>query len=236
MSMTASKQRSSAAAHLREIGDRIPLGFQHYSKERKMVFFDKTLFVAFVSCCALALQSVSWAAGPEEGAQPANPVVVMKTSEGVIRIELWPGKAPATVKNFLQYVDEGFYNGTIFHRVMDGFMIQGGGFTPEMTQKPAHAAVKNEASADLKNDLGTVAMARTNVVDSATAQFFINVADNSFLNHRDNSPSGFGYAVFGKVVGGMDVVNKIKAVSTANSGQFQNVPVKPVIIESIARE
>jgi len=221
---------------LREIGDRRPPGIQHYSKERMMVFLGKTLFVAFVSWCAVALQSVSLAAGPDESAQPANPVVVMKTSEGVVRIELWPGKAPATVKNFLQYVDEGFYNGTIFHRVMDGFMIQGGGFTPDMAQKPTHASVKNEASSDVKNDIGTIAMARTNVVDSATAQFFINVADNSFLNHRDNSPSGFGYAVFGKVVGGMDVVDKIKAVATANSGQFQNVPVKPVIIESITRE
>jgi cyclophilin family peptidyl-prolyl cis-trans isomerase len=199
-----------------------------------MIFLGKTLFVAFVSWCAL--QSVSWAAGPEESAKPANPVVVMKTSEGVIRVELWPDKAPATVKNFLQYVDEGFYNGTIFHRVIDGFMIQGGGFTPDMKQKPTRDPVKNEASADSKNDNGTIAMARTNVVDSATAQFFINVSDNAFLNHRDNSPSGFGYAVFGKVVGGMDVVNKIKGVATANSGQFQNVPVKPVIMESITRE
>ncbi len=201
-----------------------------------MIYFDKTLCVALVSLCALALQSISWAAGPEENAKSANPVVLMKTSEGLIRIELWPGKAPETVKNFLQYVDEGFYNGTIFHRVIDGFMIQGGGFTPDMTQKPAHAPVKNEASAELKNDLGTLAMARTGVVDSATAQFFINVADNSFLNHKDNSPAGFGYAVFGKVVGGMDVVDKIKSVETANSGQFQNVPVKPVIIESVTRE
>ena len=184
-----------------------------------MIFFGKALFVAFVSWCAL--HSISWAAGPEEGGQSANPVVVMKTSEGVIRIELWPDKAPATVKNFLQYVDEGFYNGTIFHRVIDGFMIQGGGFIPDMTQKPAHAPVKNEASADLKNDTGTIAMARTNVVDSATAQFFINVADNAFLNHRDNSPGGFGYAVFGKVVSGMDVVNKIKGVATQTPGSFR---------------
>jgi cyclophilin family peptidyl-prolyl cis-trans isomerase len=201
-----------------------------------MIFLGKTFFLAFVSCCALGWQSVSWAAGPEEGAPVANPVVVVKTSEGAVRIELWPRKAPETVKNFLQYVDEGFYNGTIFHRVIDGFMIQGGGFTSDMKQKATHTPIKNEASADLKNDNGTIAMARTNVVDSATCQFFINVADNVFLNHRDNSPSGFGYAVFGKVVSGMDVVNKIKGVATANSGQFQNVPVKPVVIESIVRE
>ncbi|MGA2403799.1 MAG: peptidylprolyl isomerase [Syntrophobacteraceae bacterium] len=182
------------------------------------------------------LQSLSWAADTEEKAQPANPVVLMKTSEGPIRIELWPGKAPETVKNFLAYVDEGFYDGTIFHRVIDGFMIQGGGFTPQMKQKPAHAPVKNEASEELKNDHGTIAMARTMVVDSATAQFFINVVDNANLNHRDNSPAGFGYAVFGKVIDGMDVVDKIKGVATTNSGPFQNVPAKPVIIESVKRE
>jgi cyclophilin family peptidyl-prolyl cis-trans isomerase len=201
-----------------------------------MIYFDKTLLMVFISLGALALQGVCWAVGPEESAKPANPVVVMNTSEGLIRIELWPAKAPATVKNFLQYVDEGFYNGTIFHRVIDGFMIQGGGFTPDMSQKPAHSPVKNEASADLKNDRGTIAMARTNVVDSATAQFFINVADNAFLNHRDNSASGFGYAVFGKVVSGMDVVDKIKGIATKRSGHFDDVPAKPVIIESVKLE
>lgn len=200
-----------------------------------MVYFDKTLFVAFISWFALALHGSAWAAGPE-GAQSANPVVSLKTSEGLIRIELWPSKAPETVKNFLAYVDEGFYDGTIFHRVIDGFMIQGGGFKADMSQKPTHAPVKNEASAELKNVTGTIAMARTMVVDSATSQFFINVADNSSLDHRNDSPSGFGYAVFGKVIGGMDVVDKIKGVATSNSGQYQNVPVKPVIIESVKRE
>ena len=197
-----------------------------------MVYFGNTLLVVFVLCSALALQGLSLAAGPEEESQPANPVVSMKTSEGLIQIELWPAKAPDTVKNFLAYVDEGFYDGTIFHRVIDGFMIQGGGFTQDMKQKPTHAPVKNEAAAELKNDRGTIAMARTQVVDSATAQFFISVADNAFLNHRDNSPAGFGYAVFGKVIGGMDVVDKIKSVKTAS----QDVPVKPVIIESVKRD
>lgn len=200
-----------------------------------MVYLGKTLLLAFISWCALALQGFSVAAA-DETAQPANPVVTMKTSEGVVRIELWPEKAPATVKNFLQYVDEGFYDGTIFHRVIDDFMIQGGGFTAEMVQKPTHGPVKNEASADVKNDRGTVAMARTMVVDSATAQFFVNVADNSFLNHRDNSQNGFGYAVFGKVVGGMDVVDKIRRAPTHTVGQFQDVPVKAVVIESIKKE
>ena len=201
-----------------------------------MAYLKYTILLVLVSCCSMILQTFSSAAGAEENARPANPVVLMKTSLGPIRIELWPGKAPETVKNFLQYADEGFYDGTIFHRVMDNFMIQGGGFTPDMQQKPTHAPIKNEADAELKNDRGTVAMARTMVVDSATSQFFINVVDNMSLNHRDNSPAGFGYAVFGKVIDGMDVVDKIKSVATSNSGQFQNVPVRPVVIESLKRE
>ncbi|SPF51486.1 peptidyl-prolyl cis-trans isomerase precursor (PPIase) (Rotamase) [Syntrophobacter sp. SbD1] len=172
----------------------------------------------------------------EEKATPANPVVLMKTSLGQVKIELWADKAPETVKNFLHYVDEGFFDGTIFHRVIESFMIQGGGFTEDMKQKPTNAPIKNEASAELKNDRGTIAMARTMIVDSATAQFFINVVDNASLNHRDKSQSGFGYAVFGKVVDGMDVVDKIKSVATTNSGPFQDVPAKPVVIESVKRE
>ncbi len=201
-----------------------------------MVYFFNTLLIVLISCSALAVQGLSWAADTAEKAQSANPAVSMKTSEGLIRIELWPDKAPETVKNFLQYVDEGFYDGTIFHRTMDNFMIQGGGFTTDMKQKPTHAPIKNEAGAELKNDRGTIAMARTMVVDSATAQFFINVVDNPSLNHRDNSAAGFGYAVFGRVIDGMDVVDKIKGVATSNSGRFQNVPVKPVVIESVKLE
>ena len=201
-----------------------------------MTYLKYTFLLVLISCCSMILQSFASAAGPGENAQAANPVVLMKTSLGTIRIELWPGKAPETVKNFLQYVDEGFYDGTTFHRVISNFMIQGGGFTQEMRQKPTHAPVKNEAAAELKNDRGTISMARTSVVDSATSQFFINVVDNASLNHTDNSSSGFGYAVFGKVIDGMDVVDKIKNVATSNSGQFQNVPVKPVVIESLKRE
>lgn len=175
-------------------------------------------------------------AGEEKMNKPENPVVLIDTSEGSIRVELWPDKAPITVKNFLDYVKEGFYNGTIFHRVIDGFMIQGGGFTPDMNQKEPHDPIKNEASAELKNERGTIAMARTGIVDSATCQFFINLKDNESLNHRDNTPAGFGYAVFGKVVGGMDVVDKIAKVATTEVGPFQNVPSTPVVIKSVKLE
>jgi len=200
-----------------------------------MIYLCKALFIVLISS-ALISQGLSWAADTEEKTKPSNPVVLMNTSLGQIKIELWADKAPGTVKNFLQYVDEGFYDGTIFHRVIENFMIQGGGFTPDMKQKPTHPPIKNEATAELKNDRGTIAMARTMVVDSATAQFFINVVDNVSLNHRTDSPSDFGYAVFGKVVDGMDVVDKIKSVATTNSGQFQNMPAKPVVIESVKRE
>ncbi len=163
-------------------------------------------------------------------AERSNPLVKLETSLGEITLELYPDKAPATVANFLQYVKDGFYDGTIFHRVIPTFMIQGGGFDAQMTQKPTKAPVKNEADNGLKNEAYTVAMARTNIPDSATAQFFINVADNQFLNHTAKTPQGWGYAVFGKVIKGQDVVDKIKAVPTANMGMHQNVPVTPVTI------
>lgn len=174
-------------------------------------------------------------AAEEKGKTPVNPVVVIKTSLGEIRVELFEDKAPATVKNFLRYADEKFYDGTVFHRVIDDFMIQGGGFGPDMRKKDTHEPIKNEASAELKNDRGTIAMARTNIVDSATSQFFINVKDNAFLNHKDNTPQGFGYAVFGKVIEGMDVVDKIKKVETTTMGSYQNVPKNPVVIVSVTR-
>jgi len=174
------------------------------------------------------------AKSPAPGASAAKaPRVLMKTSLGEITIELYPDKAPITVKNFLDYVDAKFYDGTIFHRVIPGFMNQGGGFTADMQQKPTRAPIKNEAGNGLKNTVGTVAMARTGVVDSATAQFFINTADNAFLDHRDETAPGFGYAVFAKVVNGIDVVKKIAAVPTANKGGLQNVPVTAIVIESV---
>ena len=166
---------------------------------------------------------------------PANPVVTIETSEGTVKAELFADKAPVTVKNFLRYADERFYDYTVFHRVIDGFMIQGGGFDPDMKQKPTHPPIVNEAGNGLKNLRGTLAMARTSVVDSATAQFFINVADNNPLDHRSTSPDGFGYAVFGRVTEGMDVVDKIKKVRTTTVAGMKDVPEKPVIIRSIRR-
>ncbi|HEY7167703.1 MAG TPA: peptidylprolyl isomerase [Candidatus Binatia bacterium] len=168
-----------------------------------------------------------------QATETKNPVVSMSTSMGEIRIELDSAKAPITTQNFLDYVDEGFYNGLIFHRVIPGFMIQGGGFDPQMKQKKARAPIKNEAANGLKNELGTIAMARTSVVDSATAQFFINVKDNDFLNHRNTSTEGFGYAVFGRVVAGLDVVQKIEKVPTAQRAGHQDVPAEAVVIDSV---
>ena len=159
-----------------------------------------------------------------------NPMVIMSTSLGDIKMELYQDKAPITVQNFLSYVNDGFFDGTIFHRVIPNFMVQGGGFTQDMQQKPTKAPIKNEADNGLKNDVGTIAMARTGVVDSATSQFFINQADNDFLNHGSRD---FGYAVFGKVVEGMDVVNKIAGVKTGRLGPFQDVPLEPVLINSV---
>jgi peptidyl-prolyl cis-trans isomerase A (cyclophilin A) len=160
-------------------------------------------------------------------------MVVLETSKGDITIELYPDDAPITVENFLQYVDDGFFDGTIFHRVIPNFMIQGGGFTEDMNQKPTREPIKNEARNGLKNERGSIAMARTSVVDSATAQFFINHADNEFLN---NSARDFGYAVFGKVVGGMEVVDAIAAVETGRHGPHDDVPREPVVIRSAKRK
>jgi peptidyl-prolyl cis-trans isomerase B (cyclophilin B) len=158
-------------------------------------------------------------------------MVKLHTSVGTITLELDSEKAPQTVRNFLDYVAAGHYDNTIFHRVIDGFMIQGGGFEAGMKQKPAREPIKNEADNGLKNDAGTIAMARTSDPHSATAQFFINVADNAFLNYTAASPSGWGYCVFGKVVEGMDVVDKIRIVTTGSKGFHQDVPVEDVIIK-----
>ncbi len=190
------------------------------------------------SCAVAALVLAGLLIGPlmaQTEKKESRPVVILETSEGTIKVELWSDKAPKTVENFLAYVDDKFYDGTIFHRVIDGFMVQGGGFTADMRQKPTKPPVVNEARADVPNARGTLAMARTNVVDSATAQFFINVVDNAFLNHTSKTPQGFGYCVFGKVVEGMDVVDKIKSVRTGNAGPFQNVPAKPIVILTARR-
>ena len=163
-----------------------------------------------------------------------HPRVKVDTNLGSFVLELYPEKAPKTVDNFLRYVRDGFYDGTIFHRVIDGFMIQGGGFTPDYQRKPTRAPIPNEADNGLKNVRGTIAMARTMDPHSATAQFFINVKDNPFLDHTSPTPRGWGYAVFGKVVEGMDVVDKIKSVDTGPGGPFpKDAPREPVIIEKM---
>lgn len=159
-------------------------------------------------------------------------MVKLHTNFGTITLDLDAEKAPITVENFLQYVKDGFYNNTVFHRVIDGFMIQGGGFEPGMNQKPTKAEIKNEADNGLKNEKYTVAMARTPNPHSASSQFFINIADNSFLNFTNPTQQGWGYCVFGKVVEGMDVVDQIRKVKTGNKGGHQDVPVDDVIIES----
>jgi peptidyl-prolyl cis-trans isomerase A (cyclophilin A)/peptidyl-prolyl cis-trans isomerase B (cyclophilin B) len=188
-----------------------------------MMQYSRRRFVHLVAALSIAgaVHSVSAADAPH---------VALKTSMGEIVLELYPEKAPKTVANFLQYVKSKQYNGTIFHRVIDNFMIQGGGFDKDMQQKPTGAPVENEANNGLRNEAGSVAMARTSNPHSATAQFFINVKDNGFLDYPGQD--GWGYTVFGKIIKGMDVVNKIRTVETTNSGMHQNVPVKPVVIES----
>ena len=167
---------------------------------------------------------------PSSTQQGKSSMVKLHTNHGIITIELNAEKAPATVQNFLDYVNDGFYNGTIFHRVIDGFMIQGGGFESGMKQKSVKAAIQNEAANGLKNDNYTVAMARTGDPHSATAQFFINVKDNDFLNYTAPNQQGYGYCVFGKVVEGMDVVDKMRKVKTGNRSGFQDVPLEDVVI------
>lgn len=187
-----------------------------------------------VVAVAFALGLGAGAAGAEEKAAAKNPVVTIKTSMGTIKAELNADKAPISTQNFVEYAKAGFYDGTIFHRVIPNFMIQGGGMDAELNPKPGQRGpIKNEAANGLKNKRGTLAMARTSAPDSATAQFFINVKDNGFLDHRNKTPQGYGYAVFGKVTEGMDVVDKIKEVSTGNRGMYQDVPVDTVTIESV---
>jgi len=199
--------------------------------------FSATLFIGaimlVISVCGASepgKQTVSTAPAP---GQPANPRVLIETSKGNITVELFPGNAPQSVGNFINYVKTGFYDGLIFHRVIPGFMIQGGGMTPDMTEKPKNAPIRNEADNGLKNLRGTLAMARMAAPDSASSQFFINVADNGFLDHRGTSYETWGYAVFGQVVDGMDVVDAIVAVPRGDRGPYQDVPVEPVVMKHV---
>lgn len=184
--------------------------------------------IALVAAC---LGLVGLAGAQEKEA----PMVKLVTSAGDITLELYPDKAPATVENFLLYVDDGFYTGTVFHRVIRNFMIQGGGFGADLSRKQTHAPIKNEAANALKNDRGTIAMARTSVPDSATSQFFINTVDNASLNFRDPSPMGIGYCVFGRVVEGMDIVDAIQGVATGRRAGMGDVPVEDVVIKEAVR-
>ncbi|QBZ82943.1 Peptidyl-prolyl cis-trans isomerase cyp18 [Hydrogenovibrio crunogenus] len=187
---------------------------------RRLAFI--TLFLSFFSISSLA-------------ADKTNPQVLVQTNMGNIIIELYPDKAPKTVENFLRYVNEGFYNGTIFHRVIPNFMIQGGGFTPDMTKKITHSPIQNEADNGLRNRIGTVAMARTNDPHSASSQFFINVAQNTFLDFREKTPRAYGYAVFGRVIKGMKVVNHIRNVKTGFHNGMGDVPVNPVVMTKVTQ-
>lgn len=186
---------------------------------------SRRMLLTGLAVAALGMGSRGFAQGAAK-----KPVVVLETTLGQIQIELNPEKAPLTVKNFQDYVEAGHYNGLVFHRVIPGFMIQGGGMTPDLEPRKTKASIKNEAANGLKNERGSIAMARTSDPDSATSQFFINVADNKSLD-RPN-PDGHGYAVFGKVTKGMEIVDKIVAVETGNQGPHQNVPVKPIVIKS----
>lgn len=181
--------------------------------------------------CGATEPSVQKVSTEPAAGQPANPRVLLETSKGNITLELFSRNAPLSVENFLTYVKEGFYDGVIFHRVIPGFMIQGGGMTTDMTEKPKHAPIRNEANNGLRNLRGTLAMARTGDPHSGSSQFFINVADSSFLDHRGETIQGWGYAVFGKVLTGMDVVDTIVSVPRGDSGPYQDVPTAPVIIK-----
>ncbi len=204
---------------------------------KKSNFAGAAAALALVSFCLSPVRAeqapVPEAESVQDTKKEGKPMVKIETSRGTITAELWPDKAPETVANFLSYVEKSFYDNLIFHRVISGFMIQGGGFSADMQQKKPGAPVKNEAKSDVQNVRGTLAMARTSDVNSATSQFFINLVDNHFLNHRGTAPQLFGYCVFGKVTDGMDVVDAIGSVATGTSGHFQDVPREPVLIQSI---
>lgn len=192
----------------------------------------QTFFFLVLLTLSVAISAAHASNSNKGTSMSTNPQVLLQTNKGNITLELDAEKAPKTVENFLNYVNSGFYNGTVFHRVIPGFMVQGGGFEAGMKQKKTEAPIENEANNGLTNDNYTVAMARTNDPHSATAQFFINVSNNDFLNHTNPTPNGWGYAVFGKVIDGADVVDAIKGVKTGNKGPHGDVPTEDIIIES----
>lgn len=187
----------------------------------------------FMSPAVLFLSFAIQAAAAGQPANPDNPVVVLETTLGDIVVELRRDRAPVSVQNFLAYAQSGHYDGTIFHRVLKGFMIQGGGYAPDFESRPTRPPIRSEATNGLRNMRGTVAMARSSAVRSATAEFFINVEDNSQLNHRGISPAQYGYAVFGRVLEGMDVVDRIAAVKVRSQGEHEAVPIEPVVIKRV---
>jgi cyclophilin family peptidyl-prolyl cis-trans isomerase len=189
--------------------------------------------IKILTIIALAFVFAESSQGAAMEEKKVNPSVIIETSMGNVTVELYQDKAPKTVANFLEYVKAGYFKGTIFHRVIKGFMIQGGGLSADMKGKPTQSPIENEATNGLKNARGTIAMARTGEIHSATSQFFINTVDNSFLDHRSKSPEKFGYCVFGKVTSGMDVVDKIESVQTETKGMYQNVPTKPILITDV---
>jgi peptidylprolyl isomerase/peptidyl-prolyl cis-trans isomerase B (cyclophilin B) len=203
----------------------------------RLSLFSATLFLGAlmlgVSGCGASEPGAQTVSTAPAAGQPANPLVLIETSKGNITVEMFPGNAPTSTANFLNYVKRGYYDGTIFHRVIPGFMIQGGGMTPDMNEKSRGTPILNEADNGLKNLRGTLAMARTGDPHSATSQFFINVADNYALNHRGKSIEGWGYAVFGQVVDGMEVVDAIVAVPRGNRGPHGDVPIEPVVMKRV---
>lgn len=222
--------------------DRAPYSFPRLAQADIMAPFNEAQRNPVMKRLSYLLLALVLGACSDQGqsadspAAAENPKVVMQTSMGDIVIELFPQQAPKTVANFLQYVDDGFYSGTIFHRVINGFMIQGGGFTEDMVQKQTRPPVMNEADNGLRNTSGTIAMARTMDPHSATAQFFINVNNNTSLDFREKTPRAWGYAVFGRVVKGMEVVSAIKSVSTGNRGMHSDVPTTNIIIKKVSRQ
>jgi cyclophilin family peptidyl-prolyl cis-trans isomerase len=243
-------QESARVAHLLRWDELARGGVEHPTRPERMPFPNPNMFTAAIICLVFGTPAPAAPATPAAAQDktrvqvpplqapaptpaPGNPVVVVSTSVGDITLELFKDRAPVSVENFLQYVAEGFYEGTIFHRVKAGYVVQGGGFTPDMVEKSTRPPIMNEATNGLTNTRGTVAMARMRALRSATSQFYINLANNRELDHTGYSPDNFGYAVFGRVLSGMEVVDKIAATPTSSSGPHDDVPLTPIVIQKV---